>query len=131
MTTDCVSRNEVGRIMRTRCLYLHSSFSSDGACYADIPSRLLGQLKTNDKTGMTPEVCQTICFEKNNFQYAGVQFSIECFCGNYAPPSSKLLPKSECNRPCPGDSSKKCGGVWKMNVYKRKFRAVTAPGESQ
>ena len=68
---------------------------------------------------MTPEVCKAICFEENNFEYAGVQHHYQCFCGNNAPPASKLLPKSQCSFPCSGDSSKKCGGAWKMNVYKK------------
>ena len=97
-----------------------SIYSLDGDCYKDSPSRLLGELRKEDKTGMTPEVCKAICFEKNNFQYAGVQYKYECFCGNNSPPSSKLLPISQCNLPCSGDSSKKCGGAWKMNVYKKK-----------
>ena len=43
----------------------------------------------------------------------------QCFCGYKAPSLTKLLPKSDCNLACSGDSSKKCGGSWKMNVYKR------------
>ena len=63
--------------------------------------------------------CKKICFQDNNFQYAGVQYKHECFCGNDAPPSKYLLPMSQCDLPCSGDPSQKCGGVWKMNVFKR------------
>ena len=99
--------------------HLANIVSLDGNCYTDGSGsdRLLNKLKIDDKTGMTPEVCKKICFEKNNFQFAGVQYEYECFCGNNAPPSSKLLPKSECNLPCSGDPSRKCGGEWKMNIF--------------
>ena len=90
----------------------------NGDCYEDsISARLLlFQLKSDD---MTPEVCKTICFDQKNFQYAGVQYAKECYCGNDAPPISKLVPKSQCNLPCLGDSSKKCGAVFRMNIYKK------------
>ena len=93
----------------------------DGDCYADSSSRLLGNFRHDDRSGMTPEFCQKICFDKN-FQYAGVQYYYECFCGNTAPPPSKLLSKSECNLPCSGDKSKICGGAWKMNIYKNQVQ---------
>ena len=101
----------------TRYVDLENFVSLDGNCYTDSSDRLLKGLEKEDKIGMTPEVCKQICFENNNFQFAGVQYKYQCFCGNNAPPSSKLLPKSECNLPCSGDPSRKCGGVWKMNIY--------------
>ena len=87
--------------------------------------RLLGDFRHDDKSRMTPEFCQKICFDKN-FKYAGVQYYWECFCGNTAPPTSKLLSKSECKLPCSGDKSKICGGVWKMNIYKNQGKVLTA-----
>ena len=71
---------------------------------------------------MTPELCQRICFENNNFKFAGVQNSHECFCGNVEPPASKVMPRSHCNSPCPGDPHKMCGGSWRINVYRNQGR---------
>ena len=101
-------------------VYVLSIFSLDGDCYADISSRLLGDFRYDDKNKMTPEFCQKICFEDKNFQYAGVQYYHECFCGNNAPPRSNLLSNSECNLQCSGDKAKICGGVWKMNIFKNR-----------
>ena len=50
--------------------------------------------------------------------FAGVQFGHECWCGNDAPPQDRIVAKEECNVSCSGDSSLKCGGVWRMNVYR-------------
>merc|ERR1712172_215565 len=92
-------------------------FSLDGACYEDDSSRLLGGFRQDDRSDMTPEMCQEICFENNNFMYAGVQYAHECFCGNDEPPASKVRPRSECNMACTGNSAIMCGGSWRMNVY--------------
>ena len=95
-------------------------FTLDGDCYIDSSSRILPNLKKDDKNKMTPELCKKICFQDNDFLFAGVQHSHECFCGNAEPPLSKLAyPQSQCNMRCTGDSSKMCGGVWRINVFKR------------
>ena len=52
--------------------------------------------------------------------YAGVQFGSQCFCGNEIPALKAVRPESECNMKCKGDLAQKCGGRWRMNVYKTK-----------
>ena len=56
----------------------------------------------------------------------------ECFCGNTPPAEEDLTKESDCNRKCPGDSSKTCGGSWKMNVYETGYESglAMAPGRS-
>merc|ERR1711970_1110623 len=49
------------------------------------------------------------------YSYFGVQFRHECFCGNTAPPRSRLA--TGCNYACPGNNRRTCGGTWRMNVY--------------
>jgi len=92
--------------------------NQDGDCYEDSRSRLLGELRKDDRQSMTPEMCQRICFVDNDFTYSGVQYFHECFCGYVEPPTTKLRPRSECDAACTGDSDKMCGGSWRMNVYK-------------
>merc|ERR1719500_426620 len=93
--------------------------AGDGDCYEDSWwSRLLGELRKDDGQTMTPELCQRICFENNNFKFAGVQNAKECFCGNDEPPASKVMPRSHCNSPCSGNPHKMCGGSLRMNVYR-------------
>merc|ERR1712098_137968 len=38
--------------------------------------------------------------------------------GNLNPSSSLKRPQSECNVKCKGNHNQKCGGVWRINVYK-------------
>ena len=68
-------------------------------------------------TNLTPAKCIEACRE-NGYSFAGVQYAEECFCGNEAPPPIKIVAMSECNMGCTGDSSIKCGGSYRNNVYK-------------
>ena len=58
--------------------------------------------------------------------FAGLQLLAQCWCGNEAPPPESEVGKSNCNFPCTGDVTKKCGGFDQtigavfMNVYKHK-----------
>ena len=51
------------------------------------------------------------------FTYYGVQFTNDCWCGDSKPVDSAMVDSSECDLQCPGDSTKVCGGVSRMNVY--------------
>ena len=68
---------------------------------------------------MTIERCKKLCsdFPYNDFAYAGVQFSKQCFCGNIAP----TITAQNCNMPCRGNKEQICGGVWAMNVYSTRY----------
>ena len=66
---------------------------------------------------LTPAKCIQACRDKG-YSFAGVQYAFECFCGNVAPPQSSIVAMDECNAACRGDSSIKCGGTWRMNVFK-------------
>ena len=64
----------------------------------------------------TPAFCKKAC-SKEGYKYAGVEYSKQCFCGNELP--STVAPnQSECNMDCSGDTSQKCGGGNRINVYK-------------
>ena len=95
---------------------LSTTTFKNGDCYQDCSPRLLPKLKKNYK--MTQEICKSICFKENNYAFAGVEFGHECWCGNNEPPATKLRPLSECNTICPGDSSEKCGGGCRINIFK-------------
>ena len=59
--------------------------------------------------------CRGECHE---YAFFGVQAWNWCWCGNTAPPANRKKSEDECNINCPGDSDKKCGGHWRMNIYK-------------
>ncbi len=60
---------------------------------------------------MTTEKCLQHCQEYN---YAGTQYSFQCFCGNNYGRYGKA---SNCNSPCKGNAKQTCGGTWANNVY--------------
>ena len=71
---------------------------------------------------MNIDKCVSLCKEKY-FSFAGVQNGNQCYCGDEAPIQS--APARECHLNCAGDTSQKCGGHWRMNVYAITPRTTT------
>ncbi|PWN19324.1 WSC-domain-containing protein [Microstroma glucosiphilum] len=93
-----------------------STFSyggQDAGCYEDTGSTGTRSLNALSYTNaqMTNEMCANYC-GKNNYPFAGTQYSTECFCG-YSLPVTK---SNACNMPCGGNSTETCGGSWLLNV---------------
>ena len=59
--------------------------------------------------------CKETC---SSFGYYGVMGIKWCWCGNTEPSADRLVAEDECIQACQGDSSKKCGGAYRMNIYK-------------
>ncbi|XP_058466832.1 xylosyltransferase oxt [Malaya genurostris] len=97
-------------------------------CFQDEKNfRILSGYYTNFKSNNSPKRCIQLCLQ-SGFQYAGVQYSTECFCGNEEPKASAKLPDSSCNMKCSGDPRQACGGYFTTNVYETgiaKFSAQT------
>ena len=90
----------------------------NGVCVHDTyPIRLLPTLL--NVPSLTPSKCIEACKEKGLY-VAGVQNAKECWCGTAAPSEERIVKKEECNHNCVGDSSIKCGGSMRMNVFKSK-----------
>ena len=66
---------------------------------------------------LTPAKCIKACGGQG-FSNAGVQMGKECWCGHVAPPEDKKVSMEDCNMDCEGDSDIKCGGPWRMRVFK-------------
>ena len=88
-----------------------------GECFVDSADRILPFLACSGNCGMTIEKCKILCFVDNSYGYAGVQAGDECWCGNNAP--TNPVAQSECSMSCSGDTSQKCGGPWRMNIYSK------------
>ena len=87
-------------------------------CFRDkFEPRILNasQLKFEENT---PQKCIRYCAELG-YAFAGLQYSIECFCGNQKP--YEKLDDIFCDRKCPGDANYSCGGYLTMNVYSTAF----------
>ncbi len=95
---------------------LPSGWASDG-CYADnVSGRILTYQDPDSKT-LTVESCIAICSGKG-YVVAGMEYSVECFCGNAIVNGGKpATAPTECNTACGGNSAEQCGGGNRMNIY--------------
>jgi hypothetical protein len=83
--------------------------------------RLLPTQVFNDGKLMTNKLCAEKCWQYN---YSGVQYSQECWCGNTlnwagntgATPA-KNVTNSECSLLCPGDNKSFCGAGSRLSLY--------------
>ncbi|XP_078597027.1 uncharacterized protein LOC144873497 isoform X2 [Branchiostoma floridae x Branchiostoma japonicum] len=88
-------------------------------CYVDTRTRKFPNAAEFDNNQQSTARCVSRCKSKG-FAYAGTQYSDECFCGteqnflNIGQPR----PNSECNKACSGNPREKCGGTWRMSVFK-------------
>ncbi|KAJ7726258.1 WSC domain-containing protein, partial [Mycena maculata] len=82
--------------------------------YSDQASaRVLTGPSTVDRSGMTVERCTAFC---RSFQYAGVEYARECFCGT-AMQVTNVTSADECNMPCSGNASQTCGAGNRLAAY--------------
>jgi len=86
-------------------------------CFKDtISNRLLkGRLKQM-KDDNTPEKCIKYC-QQTGLAYAGLEYGVECFCGNEVPVQSSI-PDKMCDMPCPGNRNSTCGGYLALDLYR-------------
>ncbi|WVQ99770.1 hypothetical protein IAU59_006912 [Kwoniella sp. CBS 9459] len=66
---------------------------------------------------MTIETCLNFCQDKG-FQYAGIEYGRECYCGDSLVNGASLdIASSSCNTACAGDDSSLCGGGNALQLY--------------
>merc|ERR1719234_521146 len=109
----------VATILNLSMVVFSSPVFWDGICVKDSSRRLLPYQNLpngHDMQSLIPIKCIQACRDKG-YSYAGVQTGYQCWCGNQTPSASKIVSNRECNVRCAGDSSIKCGGVWRMNVF--------------
>jgi hypothetical protein len=71
--------------------------------------------------GMDLDHCAQLCHDKK-FALAGVEDGHQCFCGNTI---DATRPDNGCSTPCPSNSSEKCGGSDRIEIYK--FACIGPP----
>lgn len=86
-------------------------------CWTDESDRQLGG-ESYVGDAMTPASCINFC-ESKGYQFAGVEYARECFCGHQIRSKSTKKDDSECAMACTGDSSLTCGGPDRLNIYQR------------
>ncbi|KAI6024210.1 copper radical oxidase-like protein [Pisolithus marmoratus] len=65
---------------------------------------------------VTVESCTAAC-QGAGYQYAGVEYADECYCGMTVDNGSGPMPASDCGMTCAGNSSEYCGGPNRLNLY--------------
>lgn len=102
-----------------------TAFSSMG-CYVDTANpRALSGAVYYDSAKMTIEACSTLC---SKFQYFGVEYGYECYCGNTRDASSVPAVTTDCSFTCPGNAQEKCGAGNRLNLYKNlQYAAAGTP----
>ncbi|KAG9562903.1 hypothetical protein KCU79_g6075, partial [Aureobasidium melanogenum] len=73
-----------------------------------------GKMETGDNT--TVADCLEYCGQ-NSYQYAGLEYSKECWCGSYLSALSNKLSESNCSLACVGNDSELCGGYLTLSLY--------------
>jgi hypothetical protein len=97
-------------------------------CIADVPGRALtGASYASDS--MTVTSCLNFC-QAAGFQYAGVEYSRECYCGSSLVNGASLTAPSNvfCSMSCAGASSQPCGGSGALNLYQNPSLVTTVNG---
>jgi len=67
-------------------------------------------------TEMTVEMCLSACRE-NEFSYSGLQWQIECYCGDKPTNGFEWAWMNKCHDTCAGNPTQICGGSNAMSVY--------------
>lgn len=72
---------------------------------------------------MSKEVCTRLAV-KAGFNYFGME-GTGCYGGNSLPSAGI---STNCNSPCPGNSTQTCGGIWSMSVWGTNINPLPSPG---
>ncbi|KIJ44809.1 hypothetical protein M422DRAFT_47177 [Sphaerobolus stellatus SS14] len=66
----------------------------------------------------TQDSCIAFCDERN-YPLAGAEFGRECYCGNQLMNNSTQTPLTDCNIPCPANSTTSCGGSSRLSLFSK------------
>ncbi|KAL8777063.1 MAG: hypothetical protein Q9194_002771 [Teloschistes cf. exilis] len=90
-----------------------TSYASEG-CYTEPSNGRALTGKTIFDDSLTIEKCAMLCAD---FNYFGVEYYRECYCGNDLQTGSVPAASTDCKYPCKGDNSEICGGDYRLNLY--------------
>ena len=87
-----------------------------GVCVFDDPNNRVLKDHFFTSPEMTIEMCLAVCRDKG-LRYSGLQWQIECHCGNEPAQGFQWAWFDKCNNKCAGNSNQVCGGSHAMSVY--------------
>ena len=86
------------------------------SCMTEASSgRALSASSFSDGAKMTIQACAAFC---QDYQYFGLEYSSQCYCGTGFAKGSKTTATSDCAMTCSGNSTQYCGGPNLLSVYK-------------
>ncbi|WVR07283.1 hypothetical protein IAU60_004324 [Kwoniella sp. DSM 27419] len=96
-------------------------------CIAEA-ERLIGRALPSDRLilekNQTIQTCVSYCGEKG-WQYAGLEYGFECYCADYIDSGAYIgRNATNCDMPCPGNSSITCGGSMAIQLYQNPSLAL-------
>ncbi|KAL8699219.1 MAG: hypothetical protein Q9201_006129 [Fulgogasparrea decipioides] len=101
-------------------------------CYSEATAgrALSGKAPAAPEAGTTIETCLSSC---QGYQYFGVEFSNECYCGNTINTGSVAQTGTDvdvngCNMLCGGNQTEYCGGPNRLDVYQLNSSLPVPPG---
>ncbi|MCJ1402847.1 hypothetical protein MMC11_006068 [Xylographa trunciseda] len=106
-----------------------SGYTYQGCMVDNISGRVLTGKSTSTST-TTYASCAAFCA---GYNYMGLEYSSECWCGNsYANPTS-LAPDTDCSFPCSGSASEVCGAGNRLTMFQNNIQVplpsnATIPG---
>lgn len=85
-------------------------------CYGDSKdNRVLSARLVQHSGSMSRAACLALC-DGANYEYAGVEYGEQCFCGHAVATGAQKAAASECSMACDGNASETCGASWNMDV---------------
>lgn len=95
-------------------------------CYIDnVNGRILSN-QLPDSSALTTESCVASCIGKG-YSISGTQYGVQCFCDNFLRNGGVLTTDGDCNTPCAGNSTQKCGGGNRFSIYSNATLKVYQP----
>ncbi|KAH8063440.1 glycosyl hydrolase [Aureococcus anophagefferens] len=112
--------------------------TEDLGCWDQDVARDGGCLPSVDDAGgpfpaTTPETCAAFCYARGAadsgaapgayggaVRYVGLEAGRECWCSSVGVADEARCPRaddSDCDAPCVGDASQRCGGTWRLRLY--------------
>ncbi|KAI0058608.1 copper radical oxidase [Artomyces pyxidatus] len=86
------------------------------ACYVDNAHGRIFSTELPDNQNLTVENCIASCASQN-FTLSGVEFSVQCFCGNTLINGAVESTDADCNMGCGANATEACGGPNRLSVY--------------
>jgi hypothetical protein len=97
-------------------LAAEGDFQSQG-CYSDSASARTLTTRVSLPGLVRVSDCTNACAAQG-FQYAGLEFGQECYCGASIQNGGQPIADKSCNMACTADKTQYCGGRGAINIYK-------------